>query len=71
MKHLEFVMPRGNFPKSGPAPGDAPNGQDLEREAAQRVYGLLSAYRSLLTVFGDVADGLPKVDWARLREARF
>jgi hypothetical protein len=47
------------------------DGQDLEREAAQRVYGLLSAYRSLLAVFGDVAEGLSKVDWARLREARF
>jgi len=50
---------------------EALDGQDLEREAGQRVYGLLSAYRGFLAVFGDIADGLSKIDWARLREARF
>lgn len=44
---------------------------DMDRGEGQRIYRLLSAYRGLLGAFGDITRGLSRIDWARLREARF
>lgn len=47
------------------------DGQDVPREDSLRLLGLLNAYRGLLNVFWEATDGLSKLDWERLREARF